>query len=239
MRIAMLEDDPFHAELVGSWLRAAGHTCTVTDSGEAFIRQLGRESFDLLILDWVIPDIAGDEVLGRVRAMLSDMPPVMFVTTRDSEVEIAMILRAGGDDYMVKPVRKLELLARVEALGRRRSAAESEIIEAEPYRIDTAARTLFMNDAPVVLTNTEFELARYLFRNVGRMLSRGHLLESIWGRSANVNTRTVDTYLSRLRKKLSLGPETGWRLSAIYQHGYRLEHVGIRNLEGAGGADPA
>jgi DNA-binding response OmpR family regulator len=83
-----------------------------------------------------------------------------------------------------------------------------------------------MHGEPVSLTNTEFELARCLFRHEGRMLSRGHLLETVWGRSANVKTRTVDTYLSRLRKKLSIGPETGWRLNSIYQHGYRLERVG-------------
>ena len=224
MRVALLEDEAGQAELVSSWLERAGHICTTYDSGKGFIRQLGRESFDILILDWMLPDMTGEEVLHWIHENLSNPPPVMFVTCRDSEVEIAMILRSGGDDYMVKPVRRLEFLARIEALSRRaNNVANNDIIEAHPYRIDSSARSMTINEKPVTLTNTEFELAWLLFRNVGRLLSRGHMLETVWGRSPEIDTRTVDTYLSRLRKKLSFGPKTGWHLSAVYQHGYRLE----------------
>ena len=226
MRIALLEDEPGQAHLITSWLEAAGHSCQSFERGRLMVRQLGRESFDLLILDRMVPDMSGEEVMGWVREHIPIPPRVLFVTSRDSEDEIAMILRSGGDDYMVKPARRLELLARVEALGRRGTlSTATDIIDAAPYRIDPARRTVTLSGAEVTLTNTEFELARFLFRNVGRLLSRGHLLESVWGRSGSIDTRTVDTYLSRLRKKLHIGPEHGWRLNAIYQQGYRLERV--------------
>ena len=226
MRIAVLEDEPGQARLITSWLESAGHSCIAFDRGRQMVRQLGRESYDLLILDRMVPDMSGEEVMQWMREHIPSPPLVLFVTSRDSEEEIAMILRAGGDDYMVKPARKLELLARVEALGRRgTTSTATDVIDFPPYRIDSIKRMVTRGSDPITLTNTEFELTRFLFRNVGRLLSRGHLLESVWGRSGTIDTRTVDTYLSRLRKKLGISPENGWRLSAIYQQGYRLERV--------------
>lgn len=209
------------------WLEKAGHDGQLFISGEAFRKSLGRESFDLLILDRVLPDTSGDIELAWVRSYVDWPIPVIFVTVSDTEEEIVKGLMNGADDYMVKPVREKELLARITAVSRRsQQAGESaEKLEFPPYVIDLGSHVLTVNGKAVELTHKEFELVVFLFRNVGRMLSRGHILESVWGRSPNLNTRTVDTHISRIRVKLGLAPENGWRLTAVYHYGYRLERL--------------
>jgi DNA-binding response OmpR family regulator len=119
------------------------------------------------------------------------------------------------------------MLARITALGRRAHppAERADLLEIGDYRLSLQSRTVDWRGERVDLTHKEFDLALYLFRNVGRLLSRGQILESVWGTSAELNTRTVDTHVSRIRNKLHLLPERGWKLSAIYQHGYRLERL--------------
>jgi DNA-binding response OmpR family regulator len=126
---------------------------------------------------------------------------------------------------MVKPVRRSETIARVAALGRR-LLGRGDVLECKPYTLDIVRHELRMHGQPVSLTDREFALASFLFRHAGRIVSRSHLLESVWGsgRSAQ-RTRTVDTHISRLRQKLRLDATDGWRLSSVYQHGYRLEEV--------------
>lgn len=224
MRIALLEDDEMTAKLVSVWLSGAGHTVHHFAMGASLLQALQRDSFDLLLLDWVLPDIQGDEVLQRVRGNLGWDVPVIFMTQKDSQDDIVRGLELGADDYMTKPVTASELLARINAVVRRfKPEAREQILDCGPYRIDLRARTVTCNGEPVVLTQKEFDLAAFIFRNVGRLVSRGHILESVWGRNASVTTRTVDIHMSRLRRKLGLGEISGWRLSAIYNHGYRLE----------------
>ncbi len=131
----------------------------------------------------------------------------------------------GADDYVVKPPKQGELLARVAAVLRRRGGEHdgNEVLELPPYRIDPQRRQISINGEPVELTQREYELACYLFRRQGRIVSRDALLENVWNLAGDVSTRTVDTHISRLRKKLGLSGENGWRLTAVYQHGYRIE----------------
>lgn len=227
MRIALVEDDSAQSELVSLWLQAAGHTCYVYNTGKAFTKNVRHESYDLIITDWNLPDISGEEVLVWVRSHVDWHIPVLFVTGRDSEQDIVHALESGADDYMVKPIRRMELVARVTALGRRAGseAADRDVIEVGPLRFDASHRSIALNGEAIEMTGKEYDLALFLIKNTGRILSRGHILESVWGRSSDVNTRTVDTHMSRIRKKLDLNPESGWRLSAIYQHGYRLERL--------------
>lgn len=228
MRIAFLEDDPDQAELLQLWLEGAGHKCVHFQTSEEFLREVGRESYDLIMLDWLLPSMSGIEVMKLVRENHDWPIPILFVTQRDQEEDIVEALEAGADDYMAKPVTKLELLARVAALARRASAlrdSESSTIELTPFRIDFANRNIEANGEKIKLTQKEYELAAFLFRNIGRVVSRSHLLESVWGTNPDINTRTVDTHVSRIRQKLGIAPEMGWRLSAIYQHGYRLERL--------------
>ena len=153
--------------------------------------------------------------------------PVLFLTSRNEEEDIVAALRAGADDYLTKPPKQCELLARVGALLRRGGFQneQSEDEDADPYRIDTTRRRVTLTGREISLTEREFELALFLFRRRGRVVSREALLEGVWNIRGDVATRTVDTHVSRLRKKLELGGEHGWRLNAVYQHGYRLEQA--------------
>lgn len=230
MRIALLEDDQHMAQLAQLWLEGAGYDVQLFGLGETFIHGVGHDSFDLLIIDWVLPDIPGDEVLRWVRNNLDWPIPVLFVTQRDSEEDIVHALEAGADDYMSKPVSEQVLLARVKALLRRSERCrdkKTEVIECPPYKLDSSRHRIMRDSVPVELTQKEYELAAFLFNNLGHVVSRGHILESVWGFSADLNTRTVDTHVSRLRNKLGFSEESGVKLSAIYQHGYRLEQLDI------------
>lgn len=227
MRIAYLEDDPDQARLVRLWLEDVGHQVTSFQAGRDLVRVLRSESFDLLILDWMIPDMSGIEVLDWTRSHYDWNVPILFCTEKNSEDDIVQALESGADDYMEKPLNKRELVARVGALQRRMmlGRSNSQSLAFAPYTIDLANRVITLDETPIELTQKEYDLAVFLFKNLGRAISRGHILDSVWGMSPDLNTRTVDTHISRLRKKLQLGPETGWGLTSIYQHGYRLDHV--------------
>jgi two-component system, OmpR family, response regulator RegX3 len=230
VRIALLEDDPAQAETLASWLAAAGHDMHIFGLGRDLLRHASRESFDTFLIDWMLPDQSGHEVLRWLRQERGETAPVIFVTSRDAEEDIVAGLNSGADDYIVKPVRRLELLSRLEAIWRRtRPKDDNEsVIDLPPYRIElTTRRILRGGDAVETLTEKEFNLVVFLFQNLGRLLSRGHLLEAVWGVSASIPTRTLDTHVSRIRKKLELHSANGFRLVPAYNYGYRLERVGL------------
>jgi DNA-binding response OmpR family regulator len=231
MRIAYLEDDADQAALIRRWLEGAGHSCHHFDRGHALRRSLARESFDLYILDWHLPDLDGLEVLKEIRAR-SPRSPVIFATARGRDDDIAHVLQAGADDYIAKPVRQGELLGRIQAVARRaqgEAAAAPERLELPPFTIERRERRILRGGEPVALTDREYELALFLFQNVGKLLSRSHLQEAVWGLGAKAQTRTVDTHMSRLRGKLGLTEENGWLLASVHQFGYRLERVAKRS----------
>ena len=223
----MLEDDQDQAVLFLEWLKGAGHTYEHFKSGKQFIRNIKHDSFDVLILDWMIPDMDGFEVLGWVRQNFDWPVPVVFVTAKDQEDDIVRALEQGADDYIVKPAKQRELLARISAVARRAATVDEAqtFIQFEPFHIDLANHEIKKDGKRIEVTQKEYELVVFLFRNIGRVLSRAHILESVWGRNPDINTRTVDTHVSRIRTKLVLAAEMGWKLSSIYQHGYRLERL--------------
>lgn len=226
MRIAVLEDDPAQSEMLQQWLQDGGHDVYPFNSGLALLQDLSRESYDMLILDWNLPDISGDEILRSLRQD-DHRVPVLFVTSRDQQSDIVAALKDGADDYMIKPVRQAEMMARVDALLRRAQAHAQvdENLVFAPYVIDAGNRKVTIGEEHVELTHKEFDLTMFLFRNAGRLLSRGHILENVWGTRPDLHTRTVDTHVSRIRNKLTINPDNGWRLTAVYQHGYRLEKL--------------
>lgn len=230
MRIAILEDDPDQVRLVRHWLSQAEHSVECYSDAASFLRAIKRDSFDLYVLDWVLPDLSGIDVLEKLRGELNDSTPVVVATSKDEERNIVRALEAGADDYLVKPVRQGELAARVAAVLRRTTpgaAERSAEIEFLPYTFNATTKSAILNGEPVQLTNKEFDLALFLFQNAGKVVSRGHMLETIWGiENRSVSTRTIDTHVSRLRRKLALCADQGWVLAAIYQHGYRMERLG-------------
>ena len=222
MRVALLEDDTDHAALLTQAMLAAGHGCEVYTTGARFMQAMVRETFDVLVLDWMLPDTTGLEVLDWLRE-LQDRTPVLFVTSRDAEQDIVQALAHGADDYLVKPPRSGELLARLEALKRRAENMQGNTsLLVAPYEFDLSSNVVRLHDDIVDLTERQFQLALVLFRNAGRLLSRQYLLEAVWGLHAQIQTRTLDIHVSQLRNLLALA-DNGWRISSIYAHGYRLE----------------
>ena len=227
--VGLLEDDQDQAELIRVWLEAAGYQVRWYPDSKDFRRNLGAESIDVLLLDWNLgTQTTGLEVLEWMRQSAHQRLPVLFLTARTSEQDIVTGLQAGADDYVVKPAKQAELLARLQSVLRRTGVGmqtASWMAEVAPYEIDVERHSISIAGEPVELTDREFDLASYLFRRQGRIVSREALLENVWNVSGDVNTRTVDTHVSRLRKKLQLAGEHGWALSAVYQHGYRLEQA--------------
>lgn len=224
LRVAVLEDDPDQLALERRWLEAAGHACHAFSRSADLVKAIGRESFDVFVLDWMVPDLSGEVVLQWIRRTLPERVPVMFATARDEEAEIVEVLGLGADDYLAKPLRHAEFVARIEALDRRYSAAKGPSrLRVGPYRFDPGSRTVTVQGRPVELTPRLYDIARILFEKREVLVSRGYLYEQAWGRPLEGATRTVDTHVSRLRRALELDGRHGWRLTSIYQHGYRLE----------------
>lgn len=223
--VGCVEDDAAQADLLRLWLERVGYRCAIFRTANEFRRGLGSEAVDLVLLDRSLPDSTGLEVLAWIRRSPNAGLPVIFLTASGEESDIIEGLAAGADDYVVKPPKQGELLARVAAVLRRRvgDTDGADVLELPPYRIDPQRREISIGGAPVELTQREYELACYLFRRQGRIVSRDALLENVWNLGSGVTTRTVDTHISRLRKKLGLSGENGWRLAAVYQHGYRME----------------
>jgi DNA-binding response OmpR family regulator len=224
MRIAILEDDPALADQMARALESGGHSPNLFHSGAALIVALKRDTFDLLVLDWNLPDMSGIDVMAWAREHLEGVPPTLFVTSRGDEADIVRALNLGADDYIVKPIKVAELLARVGALLRRSFPAQAaDVQEFGDVRFDMSRQSVIVRSAEVITTNKEFTLALLFFQNVNRPLSRAYLLDKIWGVSPDLQTRTLDAHVSRIRTKLNLRPEAGYRLSPVYSYGYRLE----------------
>ena len=228
INIASLEDDPAQAQQILSVLTDAGYSARNFSLSRDLLTALRTDTFDLILLDWQLPDIDGDSVLHWIRSNLGMNVPVMFLTSRSNEADIVQGLQAGADDYIVKPWRTGELLARVTALLRRTRnvVPDSTPIQIEGYLIDPVARQISLHGEAITLAPKEFELAALFFRNVGRLFSRDFLAESVWNRDIPATSRTLDTHLSNIRQKLRLRPENGVKLSSSYALGYRLEIIG-------------
>ncbi|MDQ7956052.1 MAG: response regulator transcription factor [Rhodocyclaceae bacterium] len=226
MRIAALDDEPTQLELIRLTMEGLGHECHGFAEGKALLRALRQETFDLLILDWSLPDMAGPAVVRTIREELLNRIPILFVTNRREVADMVEALGVGADDFMPKPIRVGELSARTQALLRRAYPAlhETEVVFG-PYHFFPHSRTLHVNGEPLELKHREYELALFLFQNMGRLLSREHLREAVWGQGPEAPSRSLDTHISRLRTKLDLRPNNGFLLSAIYGLGYRLEAI--------------
>lgn len=227
MHIGYLEDNIQQASTLKQWMTDQGFQCTHFERALELIQGVRDGCFDLLVLDWELPDVSGVDTLVTIRTQIDENIPVLFCTQRDAEEDIIMALEKGADDYVVKPVRKGELSARLNALARRAGLGEKldDQIVQPPYRLDLKRKLAFNQEDPIALTEKDFDLAVCLFSNCGRVLSRSYLLETVWGMTADINTRTVDVHISRIRKAFAIGAETGYRIKTVYQHGYRLEKI--------------
>jgi two-component system response regulator RegX3 len=229
LRVALLEEDPAQAELLCHCLASAGHLCSRHVHASTLVAAVRQERFDALVLDWTLPDINGIDVLKYVRGPLQSSVPVVFISDRACETDVVNALTHGADDYMVKPVRCLELLARLQAITRRGETEPQhpKMIDLGVLRLDCQTRAAWRGSRPIHLTAKDFDLSVLLLRNVGRLLSRKEIRDAVWGPAAAISSRTLDTHICRIRDRLELTPSNGWRLAAVYGHGYRLQEVTI------------
>ncbi|WP_370263956.1 response regulator transcription factor [Limnobacter sp.] len=227
MRIAILEDDLTQSEMLRWVLESVQHKCHCFSTFKSFQAALYRDSFDLVLLDWVLPDSSGPKVMHWIRDTLHIKVPVLFITSKTDEENIVEALNAGADDYMIKPIRRGELVARVNALLRRAypELTAPEVFDIAGLEFHPKFSTIVRHTKRVIMTQKEFDLALLLFRNLGKPLSRSHIQESVWGRDTDLPSRTMDTHISRVRSKLALRPEQGFRLTPVYGFGYKLEQV--------------
>lgn len=226
MRIAIVDDDFLVLDLMKALTEGMGHLCHPFESGNQLLQALRRETFDLLVVDWHLPDMDGPEVVRAARLLTGPVMPIVFVTRRNDEQDIVEALASGADDFMSKPVRAGEFSARIKALLRRAypEASQAEVVFGD-YRFNESLRIATFQDSPIQLTDREYALALVLFQNCGRLLSRDHLRERVWGQIHDVPSRTIDTHVSRLRNKLGMGDGSSFQIAAIYGVGYRLEQV--------------
>ncbi len=225
MNFAVVEDSRSQAEVLKALLKSEGHQVEVFPEGGACLEALKTRSFDFFVIDWNLPDMGGDAVLKHIREHCGWDVPIVFCTARTEEESAADILSMGADDYIPKPIRYMEFMARIQALLRRRQKARPNTLRFGGIEIDLEGRRARLAGVDVDLTQREFDLAVIFMRNIGRILPREELLANVWVRDSDVDTRTVDTHASRLRKKLGLGGESGLMLTSVYGQGYRLDTV--------------
>jgi DNA-binding response OmpR family regulator len=228
MRIVVLDPDKSQTDLICQVLTSAGHACHGFQAGKDLLAHVRKDSYDMLILDWQVGDMDGADVVRKTREKLPDNAPVMFMTTSSGEDDIVAGLGTGAADYLVKPLRRSELVARVQAQLRRAYPSQNgaEQLQFGQYVFETRPGRLLMDGQVLDVTHKEFYLALLFFRNIGRPLSRAYIHESVWIRETEVPSRTMDTHVSRVRNKLQLKPENGFRLVPVYSYGYRLEKLG-------------
>ena len=234
--ILLVEDDENLRLALCDNLDEQGYRVTAVADGQSALDAAQREVFDLIILDIMLPDIDGYTLCERLRRdQVSSM--ILMLTARTLEDDLVRGLELGADDYLTKPYRLRELLARVRALLRRAASpagfsngtdgtdpARSESLACGLFRIDTRAREVLNPDGEVVhLTRTEFDLLGYLVKNHGRAMTRDELLDQVWGRDIAIDGRTVDNFISSLKKKLRWTSEPGFRIRTVRGVGYRME----------------
>ena len=228
MRIAMVGDDRTQMFLLRRALLTAGHTPEYYKTSSEFLDAVNHFSFEVLIIGTLGSQAGELEVLGRVRGVLNLTVPVIVVTTERSEDWVVNVLRTGADDCIVLPVGQSEFLARLEAIVRRWIHVPTALrsFRAGRITVHVQSRRILVDDEPVELTSKDFDLALFLLHNVGRLVSRSQILHAIWGRRHQlIRSRTLDTHMSRVRRRLQLVESQGWRLTAVYRRGYRLERL--------------
>jgi DNA-binding response OmpR family regulator len=227
MKIAALDDDALQLETVMGVITAAGYQGVAFTRANALLSMLRRETFDMLIVDWNLPDRSGLDVIRWTRLNLNPPPPTLLVTSRSGDADIVEGLDAGADDFLAKPVSPPVLIAHIRALLRRAyaSPAADAVERCGDVVLEPGTGAATLKGVAVNLTTKEFALALVLFRNLHRALSRTYLLEAVWGSDPDLTSRTLDMHVSRVRTKLDLRPASGFRLIPVYSYGYRLERL--------------
>ncbi len=225
MRIAIADDHKDMREFMRTTLQQAEYPCSEFSNGRELITALQRETFDLLVIDWNMPEQSGIEVIYWARANLAPCPPIIVLTSRSDSADIVAALEAGADDYIVKPEKPAVIVARVRSALRRVTpqAAAQRFQTYGDFVFDRSNNTIVAYGEVVAMRPKEFALAELFLQNGHRPLSRGYILQAVWNSVADLPTRTLDMHVSRVRAKLNLHPANGYRLQTVFGYGYRFE----------------
>ena len=223
-RILLVEDEIALSDPLSFLLEREGYEVEVAADGPSAVTAFDQRGADLVLLDLMLPGLPGTEVCRELRARST--VPIIMLTAKDSEIDIVVGLELGADDYVTKPYSTRELLARIRAVLRRRLEVEDfdeAILEGGRVRMDVDRHTVEVDGEPTAMPLKEFELLELLMRNPGRVLTRGQLIDRVWGSDYFGDTKTLDVHIKRIRSKIEVQPSEPVQLVTVRGLGYRFE----------------
>ena len=223
-RILLVEDEIALSDPLSFLLEREGYEVEVAADGPSALVAFDQHGADLVLLDLMLPGLPGTEVCRELRARSN--VPIIMLTAKDSEIDIVVGLELGADDYITKPYSTRELLARIRAVLRRRlevEAFDESVLEGGRVRMDVDRHTVEVDGEPVAMPLKEFELLELLMRNPGRVLTRGQLIDRVWGSDYFGDTKTLDVHIKRIRSKIEREPSEPVQLVTVRGLGYRFE----------------
>ncbi len=224
-RVLVVEDEESYTDALTYLLQREGYEIATASNGPDALTEFERNGADLVLLDLMLPGLSGTEVCRKIRQRST--VPVIMLTARDSEIDKVVGLEIGADDYVTKPFSSRELLARIKAVLRRGVEAETDLLpgtlEAGPVRLDVDRHVVSIRGIEVAMPLKEFELLELLLRNTGRVLTRGQLIDRVWGADYFGDTKTLDVHIKRLRAKVEAVPSEPKHLVTVRGLGYKYE----------------
>jgi two-component system response regulator RegX3 len=224
-RVLVVEDEESFSDALSYMLRKEGFEVSVAPTGTSALTQFDRTGADIVLLDLMLPEMSGTEVCRQLRQRSA--VPIIMVTARDSEIDKVVGLEIGADDYVTKPYSPRELVARIRAVLRRQGGEAAEVttptLAAGPVRMDVERHVVTVAGASVQLPLKEFELLELLLRNAGRVLTRGQLIDRVWGADYVGDTKTLDVHVKRLRSKVEPEPSAPRHIVTVRGLGYKFE----------------
>jgi len=224
-KILIVEDEPSFSEALEFLLGKEGFAVVTAENGSDALKKFEQGGIDLVLLDLMIPGVSGTEVCRQIRA--KSKVPIIMLTAKDSEVDKVVGLEIGADDYVTKPYSARELVARIRAVLRRNSGelgeSDTGVMTVASVRMDIERHQVSVNGIPISLPLKEFELLEFLMRNAGRVLTRGQLIDRVWGSDYVGDTKTLDVHVKRLRAKIENDPANPVLIQTVRGLGYKME----------------
>ena len=223
IRVLIVEDERSLSEPLAFLLEREGYETAVVEDGRAAVAEFETNGADLILLDLMLPGMSGTEVCREIR--ITSQVPIIMLTAKDSEVDVVVGLELGADDYVTKPYSSRELLARIRAVMRRRVDEEDDdsVIEVGTVRMDIERHTVVVRGIETPMPLKEFDLLEVLMRNAGRVLTRGQLIDRVWGADYFGDTKTLDVHIKRIRTRIEDTPSDPQMLVTVRGLGYRFE----------------